>query len=115
MDEIIYKKCKVKVEMFRELTLQQFQKIINLQTSKLFINITYSEDEITLIYETTEGDNVLYSLIDTNSEMNEVGFIYKIIKDIKDLDIPILYITSCNNNYVIIPDVYQSLFDEKFL
>lgn len=95
--------------------------ILHTDQNKLF-SITRSYDEITIIMDKSLDcftDNYIYKesyigyvLLDTGSFMEESGLLKKISTHFAQFEIPILYITTVNNNYLLIPKKYEEKTDQ---
>lgn len=102
-------------------TLNIIKIIVNDDQNKLF-SITRSHDEITIIMDKELDcftDNYIYKeiyvgyvLLDTGSFMEESGLLKKISTHFSQFEIPILYITTVNNNYLLIPKKYEEKTDQ---
>jgi len=95
--------------------------MVNEDQDKLF-SITRSRDEITIIMDKTLDcftDTYLYKevdigyvLLDIGSFMEESGLLKKISTHFAQYEIPILYITTVNNNYLLVPKKYEEKTDQ---
>lgn len=102
-------------------TLNMIKIMINEDKNKLF-SITRSHDEITVIMDKTLDcfiDSYIYKeiyigyvLLDTGSFMEESGLLKKISTHFAQFEIPILYITTVNNNYLLVPKKYEEITDK---
>lgn len=98
--------------------------MLNKNKNKLF-SITKSHDEITVIIDKELDcffDDYIYKeiyigyvLLDTGSFMEESGLLKKISTHFAQYEIPILYITTVNNNYLLVPKKYEQLTDQLLL
>jgi hypothetical protein len=96
-------------------------KIVMDNNREIFFTMTRSADETTIIVDEdldcfNEGylykeDYIGYILLNTNSFMEESGLLKKISAYFEQYQIPILYITTVNNNYLIIPKEYEEKMD----
>ncbi len=80
-----------------------------------FFNITQSNDEISLFVSSNinlscvpelVSDNKEYNVIKINysyHQIDDIGVVHEISKIFNSLKIPILYINSFNNNFILIP------------
>lgn len=101
--------------------LNMIKIMVNEDPAKLF-SVTRSSDEITIIIDRTLdcfNDNCLYKevytgyvLLDTGSFMEESGLLKKISTHFAQFEIPILYITTVNNNYLLVPKKYEDKTDQ---
>ncbi|ARF12233.1 ACT domain protein [Klosneuvirus KNV1] len=95
--------------------------ILDDDQNKLF-SITRSHDEITIIIDKSldcfidsyfyKETYVGYVLLDTGSFMEESGLLKKISTHFAQFEIPILYITTVNNNYLLVPKKYEEKTDQ---
>lgn len=106
-------------EQSPELILSIIQIIIN--NKGLFFSITNTHDEITLLVDESLDciktfDNketyIAYILSDTGSLLEESGLIKKISTVFSNYNIPIMYTTTHNNNYLFIPKKYEGQTDK---
>lgn len=102
-------------------TLNIIKIMVNEDQDKLF-SITRSHDEITIIVDKTLDcfmDSYLYKetyvgyvLLDTGSFMEESGLLKRISTHFAQFEIPILYITTVNNNYLLVPKKYEGITNQ---
>jgi len=102
-------------------TLNIIKVMLNEDQNKLF-SITRSHDEFTIIMDKSLDcftDNYFYReiyigyvLLDTGSFMEESGLLKKISTHFAQFEIPILYITTVNNNYLLVPKKYEEKTDQ---
>lgn len=103
-----------------EFTLKLVKMIVN-NNDKIF-TITKSADETTIIIDEELDDfydwyiykekYVAYILLNTSDFVEESGLLKKISTHLADFKIPIMYVTTVNNNYLFIPKSYESKADE---
>lgn len=127
MDELIWQKYEnpITVICIKETNpshiLELIKVIIENNNNEKIFNITKSADEITIIVDEqldsfVEGYiykeiYIGYILLNTSSFMEESGLLRKISGYFADFGIPILYITTVNNNYLFIPKEYENKTD----
>ncbi|QKF94653.1 CASTOR ACT domain-containing protein [Fadolivirus algeromassiliense] len=120
----------VNVVSFKHDTANISKFILCLMTFKQekFLSITYSNDELTICYDATidipidnlyEDSNklykeeyLLYKSMNTGSLIEEAGLVERIASIFSDQQIPIMFITSFNNDYVFVPKEYQEKADK---
>jgi len=83
-----------------------------------FYSLTESDDEISLLIDELhlekltnnwEGNKyyVALRIVETNGFMEQAGLISRMANIFAELEIPILYITSYNNNYILLEEEYM--------
>lgn len=88
-----------------------------------FVSITKSVDEITVMYDELLRDIVpvkpqgeiiyiAYTLLNVGSFLEESGLITSVAKAFTEREIPIMYTTTCNNNYLLIPESFEEKANE---
>ncbi|QKF94490.1 ACt domain-containing protein [Fadolivirus algeromassiliense] len=117
---------EVNVYGFNELNpsiiLKLTKLLLNNSTNNTIFSITKSLDEITVIideeydlfddeYHIYKERYICYILLNTGSFVEESGLLKKISTFFAQYDIPILYITTVNNNYLFIPKCYEEKAD----
>jgi len=113
----------VKILAFRENSNELKLQIIQLltQNHNLFYSITKSHDEITIIIDNSielfhnydyREEYIAYNLLNIGSLMEESGLIKKITTILNHYNIPIMYLTSFNNNYLFVPKNYEEITDQ---
>ena len=105
-------------EQSSELLISIIQLVIN--NNGLFFSITNTHDELTLIVDESIDciktfDNketyIAYILSDTGPLMEESGLLQKISAVFSNYNIPIMYTTTHNNNYLFVPKKYEKQTD----
>lgn len=130
-NEILWDKYDnpVNVLSFRVDTADISKFILCLMTYKQnkFLSITYSDDELTICYDSTidvkldglytdtnkiyREEYVLYRSLNTGSFIEEAGLVKKIASLFSENNVPIMFITSFNNDYVFVPKEYEEKVD----
>ena len=105
--------------MNSELRLQIITLMVNCENK--FFSMIKSEDEITIIIEKSldnftgynfKEEYIAYTLLNTGSLMDEPGLVKKIATIFDFHEIPIMYSTTFNNNYLFIPKEYEDKVDD---
>ena len=110
----------INIDVIRENNPENSLALVRLLCLKddLFFSIAKSFDEMTICYDKTKEEEiglepdhrdvwVAYRLIETGSLMEESGLVNKISELFKQYEIPIMYMTTYNNNYVMVPKKYE--------
>ena len=102
-------------------TLKLVKILLDNSTNKKIFTIAKSTDETTIIVDESldtfdEGyiykeKYVGYALLNTNTFVEESGLLKKISTYFASFEIPILYVTTVNNNYLFIPKSYENKAD----
>lgn len=114
---------KDSIRKSQEYIICLIQLIMNLNYNNFLCSITHSDDEITIFVDEIYLDDIqnyvssydFYYAIrftDTEKYFHECGFINKISNILADNGISILYITTANNNYILIKPDDKELVDE---
>lgn len=88
-----------------------------------FVAVMNSTDEMTVCYDETLAPHftcykdkqeiyIAYKLMNTGSLMEEAGLVKKTSTLFTDNGIPILYMTTWNNNYVLVPVEHSKMVDQ---
>ena len=97
-------------------------KMINILTKikNDFFMVVNSHDEVTIVVDSkadifTDCDYrqtyIAYNLINTKTLLDESGLVKKIATMLDEQEIPIMYTTTFNNNYLFVPIEYEEKTD----
>ena len=92
-------------------------------STDLFYSITRSVDEVTVMYDErldecvncspeTKSEHTAYTLLNVGSFLEESGLITSVATQFTENHIPIMYTTTFNNNYVLVPTEYEEKADK---
>jgi hypothetical protein len=128
MTDIMWDKYENYVQLvaLSETDLNDVIAIWNMWMNKkdLFLSITNSYDEVTIFYDETlvkneelfathrfRGRYVAYRGLNTGSFMEEAGLVSKLSTVFSSMGVPIMYITTYNNDYILVPVEFENITD----
>lgn len=117
---------KINLYHFKNITYETKLKLINIiinNNDNKFISLNINNDDITLFIDSDlcsfmntkmyyDENYVGYRLIDTGTFMDESGLVNLISSKLNEHKIPILYITTCNSNYLFVPEEHEDESDK---
>jgi hypothetical protein len=120
----------VNIMVFREETLEVLRLCTNIMTNKKdkFVSITSAHNEITICYDENipvqfdrsddhpfnkmyDEKYMLYKSSNTGSLIEESGLVNKISALFSENEIPIMYITSFNSDFIFVPIGFKNKVD----
>lgn len=120
-----YKYKIFKVEDLKSCLLEILQIVLSKQSGFMSINVNTDETSIVMRDDlckdivTLSIYPIVYRMMkveascsSNESGINEVGILAELTKRLMRYKIPILVVSSFNNNYVLYPEEYQSTMDE---
>ncbi|ARF09489.1 ACT domain protein [Indivirus ILV1] len=128
LEDLVWEKYKGQIKMYhfnkntKNVKLDLINIMINNKDNK-FISVNIYDNEITVYLDEDicmfedqtigyDGDYICYQLVNTGSFLEESGLVSMISTKLSEHEIPILYITTSNSNYLFIPNEFQEKTDK---
>lgn len=127
-EDFIWEKYPRKINLyhFKKLTTENKLNIMNIiinNSDNKFVSLNINDNDITLFLDSElcsfmntkmyyDENYIGYRLINTGTFMDESGLVNLISSKLNEHKIPILYITTCNSNYLFVPEEHEEQTDK---